>query len=139
MAILRFVDHSGAYRPEFPSRDIDAAELAFMAKSRKIPESDIIEAAVGSGLFVVEGAPDASEVHAEGEQAASGLDGMSYGELQAAAKDLGLSQAGKKAEVLARIREKLAEADATTDATAASVARDTDATDSATDEETPEA
>jgi hypothetical protein len=139
MTTLRYIGGSGAYRPDLPSHDVDAAELAWMAKSRRIAESEIVEAAVGSGLFVAEGDRSSESVDAFSEASVAhvedqnkGLDGMSRDELRAAAKDLDLAQGGSKAELIERIRARLAEAadaDATTVATTVGVASDTGTTD----------
>jgi hypothetical protein len=132
MTTLRFVGGSGAYRPDLPSHDVDAAELAWMAKSRRIAESEIVEAAVGSGLFVAEG--DSEPVDAFSDQATAApdepnaLEGMSRDELRAAAKDLDLAQGGSKVELIARIRAAIDasdDTDATTVATTVGVTSDT--------------
>jgi hypothetical protein len=116
MTTLRFID-SGAFRPDLPSHDIDAAELAFMAKSRKISEQEIVDAAVGSGLFVVEGqervaVSEPVDTLPDGEPHEKTLDEMSRDELRAICKDLGLTVGGKIGDLLERIRAKLAEAPA---------------------------
>ena len=108
MTTLHFIG-GGAFRPDLPSRDIDAAELAWMAKSRKVDAAEIVATAVGSGLFVADGA--AAEVVAQAAAAVPDkpLDEMSRDELRAGCADLGLGQAGSKADLLERIRARLAE------------------------------
>lgn len=110
MTTLRFIGGS-SYRPDYPSRDLDAAEIAWMAKSRRIAESEVIETAVSSGLFVAEsGEPVIAEVAApEIVVPAKALDEMSRDELRAVCKDLGLTVGGSIADLLERIRAKLAE------------------------------
>lgn len=108
MTTLRFVGGS-SYRPDYPSRDLDAAEIAWMAKSWRIAESEVIETAVGSGLFVAEGdEPTRALEIAEGEPWKP-LDEMNRDELRAACKDLGLTVGGSIADLLERIRAKLAD------------------------------
>ena len=139
MGTLRFIG-AGAYRPDMPARDMDAAEIAVFAKRRGIDPDEFIADALGSGLYADDSEPVdtfADAVAAPVEDQNKGLDDMDRGELRAAARDLGLGQGGSKDELRARIRVALA--DETTDATALSVSSDTRATVSATDEEAPEA
>jgi hypothetical protein len=121
MTTLRYIGGSGAYRPDLPAHDIDAAELAWMAKSRRIAESEIVVAAVGSGLFVAEGDSEPVDAFsvptiAPVEDQNKGLDGMSRDELRAAAKDLDLAQGGSKADLIERIRAAMAKSEETPEA-----------------------
>ena len=95
----------GGYRPDLPQRDIDAAELAAMAKDRGTSVAEIGSAARSSGLYTIVAEPDDEPAE---EKA---LDDMSREELRAACKDIGVSQAGSKDEMIARIRAKLFEAE----------------------------
>ena len=95
----------GGYRPDLPQRDIDAAELAAMAKDRGTSVAEIVSAARSSGLYTIVAEPDDEPAE---EKA---LDDMSREELRAACKDIGVSQAGSKDEMIARIRAKLFEAE----------------------------
>jgi hypothetical protein len=97
----------GGYRPDLPQRDIDAAELQAMADERKTSVALIVEAARSSGLYTIVVEPD-DETTAAVEP--KSLDEMSKDELRAACKDIGVSQAGSKDEMIARIRAKLDEA-----------------------------
>jgi hypothetical protein len=97
----------GGFRPDLPQRDIDAAELQAMADERKTSVALIVEAARSSGLYTIVVEPD--DAPAEIAEPKS-LDEMSKDELRAACKDIGVSQAGSKDEMIARIRAKLDEA-----------------------------
>ena len=93
------------YRPDLPARDIDAVELAAIAKAQDASVAQLVERARSSGLYQIIAEPDDSEI-AEPKS----LDEMSKDELRAACKDIGVSQAGSKDEMIARIRAKLDEA-----------------------------
>jgi hypothetical protein len=93
------------YRPDLPARDIDAVELAAIAKEQNASVPELVERARSSGLYQIIAEPDDSEI-AEPKS----LDEMSKDELRAACKDIGVSQAGSKDEMIARIRAKLDEA-----------------------------
>jgi len=94
------------FRPDLPARDVDASELTAIANDRKIAVADLVEAARSSGLYQIVTEPD-DEVTAAAEP--KSLDEMSRAELRAACKDIGISQAGSMAEMIARIRETLFE------------------------------
>ena len=97
----------GGFRPDLPQRDIDAAELQAMADERKTSVALIVEAARSSGLYTIVVEPD-DEAPAAIEP--KSLEEMSKDELRGACKDIGVSQAGSKDEMIARIRAKLDEA-----------------------------
>ena len=94
------------YRPDLPARDIDAVELAAIAKEQNTSVPQLVERARSSGLYTIVVEPD-DETTAAVEP--KSLDEMSKDELRAACKDIGVSQAGSKNEMIARIRAKLAE------------------------------
>ena len=95
------------YRPDLPARDIDAVELAAIAKAQDASVAQLVERARSSGLYQIIAEPD-DETPAAVEP--KSLDEMSKDELRAACKDIGVSQAGSKDEMIARIRAKLDEA-----------------------------
>lgn len=93
---------NGAFRPELPARDIDAEELECLATAQNKSVAQLVEGA--RQLYRVVEAPEVEAVEPKS------LDEMSKDELRAACKDIGVSQAGSKDEMIARIRAKLDEA-----------------------------
>ena len=92
----------GAYRPELPPRDIDPEELETIARQRNTSVAELVDGA----RQIYDVIDDASILPVEPKS----LDEMSKDELRAACKDIGVSQAGSKDEMIARIRAKLDEA-----------------------------
>jgi hypothetical protein len=110
MTTLHYIGN-GAYRPDLPQRDIDAAELAVLAKRKGIEPEELAADALGSGLYSgAAGVNEPVDAFADAKSGDKPLDEMSREELRAAAKDLGLGQGGSKAELLERLRGAIAEA-----------------------------
>ena len=116
MTTLRYIG-AGAYRPDLPARNIDAAELAVIATRAKTSTDTIVERARSSGLYIIDGEADSATERetanyltpAPEPEQDKPLDEMGRDELRAVCKELGLGQAGKVEELRERIRAKITE------------------------------